>query len=247
MIPREYIFKIGTELFKFRSYIPLGLIVLLFLGRGNFFRLYPAAADLVFQVSCFSVTVIGLLIRAFTVGHCRVGTSGRNTKGQYADSLNFDGLYSVVRNPLYLGNFFIILGILFISQSYIVAVLGILLFFCFYFLIILTEEKYLLNKFQDEFRQYFNLTPVFIPNIRLWKRPAIRFNFKRFLAREKDTFFAAVAGFVVMVLFREYVLGGCSAFKSRWLIVFYSALAVWLVLQSIKKYLKDDDGIDHFA
>ncbi|MGC9453013.1 MAG: methyltransferase family protein, partial [Oceanipulchritudo sp.] len=40
-----------------------------------------------------------------------MGTSGRNTKQQVAYSLNTTGFYSVVRNPLYLGNFFMYLGI----------------------------------------------------------------------------------------------------------------------------------------
>ena len=32
-------------------------------------------------------------------------TSGRNTHDQVADSLNTSGIYSIVRHPLYVGNF----------------------------------------------------------------------------------------------------------------------------------------------
>ncbi|MGB8874133.1 MAG: hypothetical protein WCC75_12145, partial [Desulfobaccales bacterium] len=39
------------------------------------------------------------------------GTSGRNTQGQVAETLNTTGIYSLVRNPLYLGNFLIWLGL----------------------------------------------------------------------------------------------------------------------------------------
>ena len=45
------------------------------------------------------------------MGFAPRGTSGRNTLGQVAEVLNTSGMYSVVRNPLYLGNFVIWLGL----------------------------------------------------------------------------------------------------------------------------------------
>ena len=39
------------------------------------------------------------------------GTSGRNTAKQVADTLNTTGLYSLTRNPLYLGNAVIYMAI----------------------------------------------------------------------------------------------------------------------------------------
>lgn len=61
--------------------------------------------------SCIAVSLFGLLIRAVTIGFTPKGTSGRNTKeGQVAEVLNTKGIYSVVRHPLYLGNYFMWLG-----------------------------------------------------------------------------------------------------------------------------------------
>jgi len=57
------------------------------------------------------VSILGETIRIFTVGYAPRNTSGRNTiAGQIADELNTSGIYSLVRHPLYLGNFFIWLG-----------------------------------------------------------------------------------------------------------------------------------------
>jgi len=54
-----------------------------------------------------ALSMFGFIIRAIAIGTTPKGTSGRNTKeGQVAESLNTKGIYSMVRHPLYLGNYF---------------------------------------------------------------------------------------------------------------------------------------------
>ncbi|MEQ9510708.1 MAG: hypothetical protein RLN92_16805, partial [Alloalcanivorax xenomutans] len=49
---------------------------------------------------CFALLLMlaGLGIRVWTTGHTPRRSSGRNTKGQVADTLNTSGAYSLVRN-----------------------------------------------------------------------------------------------------------------------------------------------------
>ena len=94
------------------------------------------------------ISVFGLLIRCITIGYIYDNTSGRNTaEGQVADSLNIFGMYSIVRNPLYLGNFFMSIGV-FISLgvSFITLALSIIIFL-YYKRVIYAEEIYLKDKF----------------------------------------------------------------------------------------------------
>ena len=62
------------------------------------------------QMLCISVSFLGLFIRIVTVGRAPIGTSGRNTREQVANTLNTTGIYSLVRHPLYLGNYLVFLG-----------------------------------------------------------------------------------------------------------------------------------------
>ena len=108
--------KQGIWLFKYRSYIPLAILVI---GTFIYLRTEISQADLWFKQApyegyylalCMLVSFLGFAIRVYTVGHTPANTSGRNTKEQVADTLNTTGIYSIVRHPLYLGNFFMWLG-----------------------------------------------------------------------------------------------------------------------------------------
>jgi protein-S-isoprenylcysteine O-methyltransferase Ste14 len=68
-------------------------------------------SDGLWEAICVAVSLVGLGIRIATVGHAPGGTSGRRTVGgPSALALNTSGMYSVVRHPLYLGNYFQWLG-----------------------------------------------------------------------------------------------------------------------------------------
>ena len=242
MLLRDKLINAGTVFFKYRSYIPLALVILMFLERRHFHvsRL-PYFNDAVFESVCFSVALSGFVIRAYTVGHCRSGTSGRNTKGQYADSLNTDGIYSIVRNPLYLGNLFIILGLSMLSQSYEVVLMSILLFTGFYVPIILAEESFLLDKFKDVFIEYAKRTPAIVPNFKLWNKPELKFNTVRFLSREHDSFWGIICGFFFIEILRDYTLEKKISFDWGWIFIVGINFTLWAILKSRKKYLKSID------
>src|SRR5205085_1751915 len=98
-----------------------------------------------FQIGCFFISMIGLIIRIYTVGYSAENTSGRNTHGQVADSLNTKGIYSVVRNPLYLGNFFMWLGLAMLSFNFWF-VISFIFFYILYYECIIYAYYYFLNR-----------------------------------------------------------------------------------------------------
>jgi protein-S-isoprenylcysteine O-methyltransferase Ste14 len=102
--------KTGNWLFKRRSWLPgilivSGLILMYYVNRQAI--LFSPEEELVF----LGISLFGQAIRAVTVGYAPQNTSGRNTvNGQIADELNVTGIYSLLRHPLYLGNYFMWLG-----------------------------------------------------------------------------------------------------------------------------------------
>lgn len=103
----------GNWLFKNRSFLPIGILLI---GLVVFIQTVllqeEAQCTIDYEIFCLSVSLLGLAVRIYTVGFTPNNTSGRNTKqGQVADQLNTSGIYGIVRNPLYLGNFFMWLGL----------------------------------------------------------------------------------------------------------------------------------------
>ncbi|MFT7029522.1 MAG: protein-S-isoprenylcysteine O-methyltransferase Ste14 [Marinoscillum sp.] len=129
---------------------------------------------------------IGFFMRIITVGYTPKGTSGRNTVSQVAESLNTEGVYSSTRNPLYFGNLIIWLSLSAFTLSGLFLVIFIVLFIAMYRPIIKDEEAFLSRKFQDEYLNYRNRTPLFFPNIFLFNPSSRAFNWKKVLRKEKN-------------------------------------------------------------
>ena len=233
--------KSGHWLFKHRSYFPLLIIpILLFALKDSeyFERHFGHAIQTPWEVFCVTASFLGLLIRVLTVAHVPEGTSGRNTKGQLADSLNTEGMYSILRHPLYLGNFFIVLGFALFIQVWWFVIIFMLSFCIFYERIIFSEESFLERKFGAPYRKWAGETPLFFPNLKHWKKPERHFSWKMVLKREYSTFFGIIVGFVLIKFFADLV--GEHEFKVRIvLLVFLGGGAlVYFILRRIRKKTK---------
>lgn len=143
MALREEYERIGNWLFRWRSFLPLLVLGLALVGMRDFTYLGNAHKwDLVWEGFCLMVSFFGLGIRALVIGYVPEKTSGRNTLAQKAISLNVTGLYSIVRHPLYLGNFFIWLGISLFARHWLLSVTCMLIFWLYYERIIFAEEEF---------------------------------------------------------------------------------------------------------
>ena len=121
------------------------------------------------------VALAGLGVRAYVAGHVPQGTSGRNTRSQICEGLNTDGAYSMVRHPLYLGNFLIWLGVALVPRSAWLLLLVTAAFWIYYERIMYAEEEFLRNKFGERYLFWARTTPAFLPNPRLFRRPSLPF------------------------------------------------------------------------
>jgi len=78
-----------------------------------------------------------------------------------------NSVFGVVRHPIYLSEILLYLGFLMLSTSLVAALIWIIAIGFLHY-ISRYEEKLLLERFGEEYRQYMNEVPMWIP--RLWRR-----------------------------------------------------------------------------
>lgn len=237
MAIREEFEQSGNWLFRWRSYLPLlGIGIFLLALREYEHPGQSEQLDHIWEAICLIISFFGLGVRILTIGTTPKGTSGRNTKKQVAETLNTTGIYSIVRNPLYLGNFFMGLGIALFAHLWWLTLIYILVFWLYYERIIFAEEAFLRKKFGDEYLQWANRTPLFIPRFSQYERSNLQFSMKNVLRREYNGFFAVILVFFILETVGEIFAEGQFEFDLGWLIILGVGFIIWLILRSLKKY-----------
>ncbi len=225
----------GNWLFKRRSWLPVMLVVagvaMLYLGNRQAI-LFDRRDELIF----LGVSLFGEIIRILTVGFTPKNTSGRNAAtGQLADELNVTGIYSIIRHPLYFGNFFMWFGpVLFLHSVWAVVVFS-LIYWLYYERIMFAEEQFLRRKFGEAYDKWSEKVGSFIPYSFRYVKSKLPFSLKNVLKREHNSFMNIFLIFAILDLLRNYFLSGRIYPTKMWLILFLSAGVIWLIIRVIHK------------
>lgn len=192
-------------LYSLRGYI-LGLlgVLLLLCAPAPFAELYPV----------LPVSILLILLASFVRIQAR-RSIGSHTRGSShaADYLVKTGLYSQLRHPLYLSNtYFALAAILFHLGLTTMVVPFSVVVVAFEILLSKKEDAFLHSKFGEEWLQWKNQTPAFIPRLRMDADAASAENpFQRTFAQsfisDAWTWFWLLLFFGLIVL-RKY-WGGC--------------------------------------
>lgn len=235
--------KRGNWLFRWRSFLPLVLygMAAAVIFAGADVHLDHGAVEV--KAVCLAISLFGLVIRAMAIGFTPKGTSGRNTKeGQVAEVLNTKGIYSVCRHPLYLGNFFMWLGLIIYVGNWWFTALCVLMFWLYYERIMFAEEQFLRGKFGHKYLEWSKKTPPFIPRFFSWKGSGEPFSCKNVLKREYNGFFAVFLSFGLIFFMREFMAFGYRNLELYldpfWLWSLLGAFVVFIVLRTLKKQTK---------
>src|SRR3954471_1278776 len=174
----------GEWLFRWRSYLPLVLVPLIGVAIAQKEIRDVTALDRTWDYFCLSVSFVGLIVRAMPIGFVPRQTSGRNTTELVAAQLNTTGMYSIVRHPLYLGNYLIGFGIALVQFVWWLPMIYSLTFWLYYERIMFVEEAFLIQQFGNAYRRWAAKTPAFFPRFNQWRKPRLSFSWLNVLRRE---------------------------------------------------------------
>ncbi len=136
--------RIRKTLVKAR--VPLGLLLfggLLYYAKTNWFWI------------AFGVSMFGEFIQLW----CFASLDKKGT-------LAFNGLYKYVRNPMYLGRFFIVLGYLLLLELWYVGPILAVLYYFYMYNRVRREEKVLVEIFGEPYEAYRRKVNRFLPSWR---------------------------------------------------------------------------------
>lgn len=196
--------QIGNFFFKYRNFLFIVLYLLLFIPSPPLFgeKLGPDHYWMAIILG-LGITVLGQLIRGGTIGLAYIVRGGRDKK-VYADGLVTEGIFSHVRNPLYVGNILMLLGVGILANSLLYTFVVMPIFLFIYQCIVLAEENFLRNKFGTDFEEYTKKVHRWIPNLSGLSRTfaSMEFQWKRWLIKEYNTQFIWLCGIVLILLFK---------------------------------------------
>ena len=186
--------RVGRVFFRLRSVTPIPFIlVLIFLSRLAPFPLLFGSL----------LIALGEWLRIWAVGYAG-GSTRTRTLGAARDLVT-TGPYAHVRNPLYIGNFVLSIGVCVFANVYWMIAVLVIGFLIQYTPIIHSEETYLLKLCGDRYRAYCATVPRLIPYLRPYALPSDHdFSLHRALKSEKRTL-TAILCVLILIAARSFL------------------------------------------
>jgi protein-S-isoprenylcysteine O-methyltransferase Ste14 len=210
------IVRFGNFLFRFRNAVfPVVFVVIVFLGRP----LYPfgsAAWDRALDAVGIALALGGQTLRALVIGLSYVVRGGKAGK-VHAEDLVQEGIFAHSRNPLYVGNIAVFLGLFLVLNSWPGYLVGIPLVLLSYISLVRAEETFLLARFGEPYREYCRKVPRFLPR---WHglRATIaeqRFNWQRVVRKEYGSTWVWMIAVIALLYWEILAVEGSAVAQNR--------------------------------
>ena len=141
-----------------------------------------AALFLVFAEPSRTSVLFGFWI-ALAGEALRTWSSGTLVKNE---QLTTEGPYQLTRNPLYVGNFLLGVGVAVMGGALWLLLVFALFFWAVYQALILKEEKRMLERYGEEFYSYCREVPRFFPRWEAWPPAAAPYDPRRMWQVHKE-------------------------------------------------------------
>jgi len=188
--PAPWLVRLGNVFFHHRNALfPVVFLVVAAFSRPRF----PGGsirADRIVDAVGLAIAFTGQALRGLVIGLAYIRRGGKDRR-IHADDLVTDGFFAHSRNPLYLGNMLVYLGLFVVLDSALGWLVGVPFFLLAYLAITAAEEDYLHRQFGEAYDAYHRRVPRFLPD---WRGigatlGGMRFNWQRLVRKEYGSTF----------------------------------------------------------
>ena len=235
---------LGRFVFRYRDYLAVVAVLATIVLMPPVAFLHRDRLDLALDGVGLAVALTGQALRAVVIGLAYIKRGGRN-KEITADRLVCEGVFAHSRNPLYLGNFLIVTGLLIMWNSPLADLVVLTILGASLLSIVRAEEQFLVGRFGEEYVGYCKRVPRFIPRLAGFGDTLAQFDFdwRRLIRKEYGTTFAWITVALVVFVVEKAWWHGVDASAGRIRI----GIAVWLLafaLYLTARWLKKTHRID---
>jgi protein-S-isoprenylcysteine O-methyltransferase Ste14 len=224
--------RYGQACFKYRGLLFPAAVLLVLIPSPP---LYNNAV--VTSVLGIVIALAGQGIRVATIGLEYIIRGGKNHT-VFAEKLVTGGLYAHVRNPMYFGNAFLLLGLAVASNSWVFFLGGITLGVAVHVGLICAEEHFLRGRFGADYEKFCREVPRLIPRMNGLGRTygaAARFDWGRVVDKEfmqPIDWTSATALLSLVALWRAGQLHASTLLLVLIAVVILLRLVLWAVQRS---------------
>jgi protein-S-isoprenylcysteine O-methyltransferase Ste14 len=228
----------GGFFFRFRNALfPLVLVVIVLAARPARFSGYAPVDQLVTAAGVAAV-LAGEIFRLAVIGYAYIQRGGRRGR-VHANALVTRGFYAHTRNPMYVGNFLIVVGLALVFGSPGVLAAVAASFAWIYLAIVTAEEAFLREKFGADYDDYARRVNRFVPDFRGLRHSLgeFRYDWRRALVKEYNTLTFTLAAMLGLLAWRTVYLSGYADHSAQ-VSILCGALLPLAVFYGVVRYLK---------
>lgn len=223
--------RIGNFFFKYRNKLfPLIILVLFALQPPSETLLSSKYLASIKDWVAMLIAISGLALRGLVIGYAYIKRGGMN-KQVYAENLVTEGLFGVCRNPLYVGNVLIYVGVFMLHGAPLIMLSGIAAFLFIYQCIVYAEEAYLEEKFGEGYKNYCRDVSRWGINLRRFKASTegMSFNFGRAIQKDYSTIATTFIMLAVTEIYKQLATseGDLSSQEVRTLFLLILMIGLW--------------------
>jgi len=236
---RAFLLRSGALFFRFRKYLfPIFVVIFFFFTQPALF-LGSRNLDFLIVIIGWIMALAGLGFRLFVIGFAYIKRGGKEGK-VYAENLVTEGLYAHVRNPMYIGNFFIIVGLGLIHGSLWVYIFLIPFSTFVYLSIVVTEEEYLRNRFGAAYDAYCTKVNRFIPNFFGIRQTlsAFTYDWKKALRKEYGTSLSGLIGCYAIWLGKMHLCYGFNLSAHKLPLIIFPFILIGIAYCAVRYFKK---------
>lgn len=227
--------KIGNFLFHYRNILLPVIFLLILVPAPELFQ-NPTHA----LVIGLGISMLGQLIRFLTIGLVYIIRGGQNRK-IHAEGLVTTGIFSHCRNPLYVGNILVGIGMGVASNSVLFFAIITPVIIFVYMAIVAAEENFLRGKFGAAFDEYTKKVNRWIPTFQGIGKTfqAHEFAWKRVIVKEYNSTFTGTLLGLMLILKAYYQhpeqYGNFEEALPTFAILIAAATGIYLFTRFLKK------------